>query len=137
VARPDILARGSFLASEPAKVCSVLLAGAVSSRPKSCLNPKPHTWFNLAEEGGRVWRIIFFDEDEINAVSLLAAGDPLAVSGTLHIHPATDSQGRRRLAFEVVGKQILILRSRSAAKARATSFFAPPAAGGIIRPRVG
>lgn len=117
---------------------AVLLAGSVASVPKSCLNPKPHAWFNLRSEGDeRVWRVVIYDEAEINAVRLLAVGDALSVAGQLNIHQATDSQGRRRLAFEVVGRQLLVLRRRSAAKARATSFFEPPTAGGFVRPRVG
>jgi hypothetical protein len=115
-----MFARGSLSLRKP--MANILVAG-IASQPKSKLDPRPHVYFNLAEEGGRTWRIVFFDEDEIVAVGLLAAGDALAVSGTLNLHATVDSQGRRRLAFEVVGKQVLILRSRSKAAARNTAFF--------------
>jgi hypothetical protein len=129
-----MFARGSLSLRKP--MANILVAG-IASQP-SKLDPRPHVYFNLAEEGGRTWRIVFFDEDEIVAVGLLAAGDALAVSGTLNLHAATDRQGRRRLAFEVVGKQILILRSRSMVAARNTAFFSPPQTGGYVtRPRVG
>jgi hypothetical protein len=36
----------------------------------------------------------------------------------------------KRIAFSAVAKQLMLLRVRSAAKARASSFFEPPAAGG-------
>src|SRR5262245_18580241 len=112
---------------------SILLAASVTTAPKSRLDPIPHTYFNLRCEGDeRIWRGVFFDEDEINAVGLLAVGDSLSVVGLLNIHPATDSLGRRRLAFEVIGRQLLLLRRRSPAAVRASNFLDPPAAGGIV-----
>jgi hypothetical protein len=51
---------------------AVLLAGCVVSVPKSCLNPKPHAWFNLRSEGDeRVWRVTVFDEDEVGDLDRL------------------------------------------------------------------
>jgi hypothetical protein len=61
----------------------------------------------------------------------------VALTGNLDVHPEEDRLGRRRIAYCVVAKQLLLLRARSAAKARATSFFEPPTAGGFVRPRVG
>src|SRR5262249_18852644 len=95
---------------------AILLAGCVVSVRKSCLNPKPHVAFHLGAEGDdeRVWRVIIYVEDEVPGVDRLRVGDMLAVAGVLNIHPATDSQKRRPLAFEVVGRQLLFLRLRSA-----------------------
>jgi hypothetical protein len=53
----------------------------------------------------------------------------------LDIHAAADSQGRRRLAFQVIGRQLLFLRQRSLAKT--TAFYEQPPGGGYARPRVG
>ena len=109
---------------------SVLLAGSVVSRPQPRLDPKPHTWFNLRSEGDeRIWRVIIYHEDEVPGVDRLALGDVLAVAGVLNLHPAMDSQGRRRLSFEVIGRQILLLRIRSSERARA-AFFEPAVANG-------
>jgi hypothetical protein len=41
-------------------------------------------------------------------------------------HGAEDNLGRRRNAFCIVAKQLLLLRARSAAKAAASSFYEPP-----------
>jgi hypothetical protein len=68
----------------------------------------------------------------VPGVDRLAIGDVLAVAGVLNLHPATDSLDRRRLAFEVVGRQLLLLRLRSSEKVRATNFYEPPVAGGIV-----
>src|SRR5262245_43895141 len=111
---------------------SVLLAGSVLTAPKSRLDPKPHQWFNLRAEGGdeRVWRAITYDEDELNpAIGLLTRGDSVAIVGRLDVHAAEDSLGRKRIAFVVIVKQILILRRRSPAAVRASNFLEPPAAG--------
>jgi hypothetical protein len=111
---------------------SILLAGSIASKPQSKLDPRPHTSFNLRSEGDeRIWRVIIYHEDEVPGVDRLALGDVLAVAGVLNLHPATDSQGRRRLAFEVVGRQILLLRIRSSERARAT-FFEPSMANGAV-----
>jgi hypothetical protein len=81
-------------------VSAVLLAGCVVPRPKSCLNPKPHSWFNLRSEGDeRIWRVTAYDEDEIGGLDTPAVGDALSVVGALDIHAAEDSQGRRRIAY--------------------------------------
>jgi hypothetical protein len=99
---------------------AILLAGCVVSVPKSCRSPKPHAWFNLRSEGDeRIWRVTVYDEDEVGGVGTLAVGDALSVAGVLNIHPAMDGQGRRRLAYEVTGKQLLLLRIRSSERARA------------------
>jgi hypothetical protein len=91
----------------------------------SRLDPKPHTWFNLRAEGDeRIWRVIIYHEDEIPGTDRLALGDILAVAGVLNLHPATDSLGRRRLAFEIIGRQLLLLRLRSSERARA-AFLEP------------
>jgi hypothetical protein len=114
---------------------SVLLAGSVLTAPKSRLDPKPHTWFNLRceDENDRTWRAVVFDEEELGgAVSLLAVGDACAIVGKLDVHAAEDSLGRKRIAFCVTVKQILILRRRSPAAVRASNFLEPPAAGGIV-----
>jgi hypothetical protein len=118
---------------------AILLAGSVLSLPRSCLNPKPHAWFNLRSEGDeRIWRVTVYDEDEVGGVDTLAVGDVLSVVGLLNIHPVTDSQGRKRLAYEVIGRQLLLLRLRSSERARAMGFYEPPKAGGFVaRPRIG
>jgi hypothetical protein len=113
----------------------LLLAGSVLTAPRSCLSPKPHSWFNLRSEGDneRVWRCVVFDEDEFGpAASLLAVGDACAIVGKLDVRVAADSLGRERIAFCVTVKQLLVLRRRSAMKARSTDFFEPPSAGGIV-----
>jgi hypothetical protein len=113
----------------------LLLAGSVLTPPRSCLSPKPHSWFNLRSEGDneRTWRCVVFDEDELGpAVSLLAVGDACAIVGKLDVHAATDSLGRKRIAFCVTVKQLLLLRRRSPAAIRASSFLEPPAAAGIV-----
>src|SRR5262245_21398170 len=119
----------------------LLLAGSVQTAPKSCLSPKPHAWFNRRSEGDneRTWRCTVFDEEELGpAVSLLAVGDACAIVGKLDVHVATDSLGRKRIAFCVTVKQLLLLRRRSPAAVRASNFLEPPAAGGIVaRPPVG
>jgi hypothetical protein len=89
----------------------------------------------LRSEGDdeRVWRAITYDEDELGpAISLLAVGDACAIVGKLDVHAATDALGRKRIAFCVTVKQILILRRRSLAAVRASNFLEPPAAGGIV-----
>jgi hypothetical protein len=99
---------------------SILLAGSIASRPKSSLSPRPHSWFNLRSEGDeRIWRVVIYHEDEVPGVDRLAIGDVLSVAGVLDIHPVLDSQGRKRLAYEVIGQQIMLLRLRSSEKARA------------------
>ena len=98
---------------------SVLLAGSVVSAPRACLNPKPHVAFHLRVEGDeRVWRVIVFDEDEVPGVDRLAVGDVLSVVGLLNIHPVMD-KGTKRLAYEVIGRQLLLLRLHSSERARA------------------
>jgi hypothetical protein len=78
---------------------AILLAGSVVSVPKSCLNPKPHAWFNLRSgDDARIWRETIFHEDEVPGLDRLTVGDVLSVVGLLNIHPVTDSQGRKRLA---------------------------------------
>jgi hypothetical protein len=108
---------------------SILLAGSIASRPISHRDPKPHTSFALRGEGdSRIWKVIIYHEDEVPGVDPLAQGDVLAVAGVLNLHPATDSLGRRRLAFEVVGRQLLLLRIRSSERAKAASFYESPMA---------
>jgi hypothetical protein len=101
---------------------SVLLAGSVVSRPQPRLDPKPHTWFNLRSEGDeRIWRVTIYHEDEVPGIDRLAAGDVLSVVGLLNIHPVMD-KGKKRLAYEVIGRQLLLLRLRSSERARAMAF---------------
>jgi hypothetical protein len=95
-----------------------MLAGSITSCPKSSISPKPHTYFNLRCEE-RIWRVVILHEDEVPGLDRLAIGDVLSVVGLLNIHPVTDSQGRKRLAYEVIGRQILLLRLRSSERARA------------------
>jgi hypothetical protein len=65
-------------------------------------------------------------------------GDACSIVGRLDVHVAEYRLRRKRIAFCAVAKQLMLLRVRSAAKARASSFFEPPAAGGFVqRPRVG
>jgi hypothetical protein len=116
----------------------ILLAGVVCSVPKASISDsRPHMTFRLpAESDGQVWKITAFDEDQIG-VETLAIGDACAIVGSLDVHAAEDSLGRRRIAFCVTARQLLLLRSRSAVKAAATSFLEPPTAGGAVRPRIG
>jgi hypothetical protein len=134
--RAGIFSRAvSSLLLEAALMPSILLAGSIASCPKSSLSPKPHTWFNIRSEGenDRIWRAVVFDEEELGpAVSLLAVGDACAIVGKLDVHVATDSLGRKRIAFCVTVKQLLLLRRRSPAAVRASNFLEPPAAGGIV-----
>jgi hypothetical protein len=90
-----------------------------------------------AESDGQVWKILAYHEDEIGGLDTLAIGDACAIVGSLDVHAAEDRLGRRRIAYCVTAKQLLLLRARSAVKAAATSFFEPPMAGGVVRPRVG
>jgi Single-strand binding protein family len=128
------------LLPSPQKMAVVLIAGLVCSLPRPSIpaNGRPHTAFHLkAESDGQIWKVTVFHEDEIAVVDALAVGDAVALTGNLDVHPEEDRLGRRRIAYCVVAKQLLLLRARSAAKARATSFFDPPTAGGIVRPRIG
>jgi hypothetical protein len=118
----------------------VLVAGLICSLPRPSIpaNGRPHTAFHLkAESDGQIWKVFVFHEDEVPLIDALAVGDACSIVGQLDVHVAEDSLGRRRIAYCVVAKQLLLLRARSAAKARATSFFEPPTAGGFVRPRVG
>jgi hypothetical protein len=121
-------------------MATVLVAGLVCSLPKAAIpaNGRLHTAFHLkAESDGQIWKITVFHEDEIGVVDTLAIGDACSIVGRLDVHVAEDSLGRKRIAFCAVAKQLMLLRARSAAKARASSFFEPPTAGGIVRPRIG
>jgi single-stranded DNA-binding protein len=105
---------------------SILLAGSVASRVKSCRDPKPHSWFYVrCEDDARTWRVVIYDEDEVPGLDRLAVGDVLSVAGALHIRAATDSQGRRRLALQIIGRQMLLLRRRS--RERAAGLHEQPA----------
>jgi hypothetical protein len=101
---------------------SILLAGSVASCPKSSLNPRPHTSFNIRCEE-RTWRVVIYHEDEVPGLDRLAIGDVLSVAGLLNIHPVSD-RGKRRLAYEIIGRQILLLRLRSSERARAMASAA-------------
>jgi hypothetical protein len=116
------LALISAIAGIAAEFPWVSSAGCVLSRPKFCLNRKPHAWFNLRDE--RIWRVTAYAEDEIGGLDTLAVGDALSVVGALDVHAAEESQGRKRIAYCVTARQLLLLRSRSPAKASASSFFA-------------
>jgi hypothetical protein len=121
----------------PQKMAAVLIAGLVCSLPKTSLNGRPHTTFFVrAESDGQIWKITVFHEDEIGVADTLAIGDAIALTGSLNVRPEKDRLGRKRIAFCAVAKQLMLLRARSAAKARASSFFEPPTAGGIVRPRM-
>jgi hypothetical protein len=112
-----------------------LIAGLVASLPKASLptSGRPHTAFLLkAESDGQLWKILVFHEDEIGVVDTLAIGDACAIVGRLEVHVAEDSLGRRRVAFCAIAKQVMALRLRSPMKARASSFAAPPMAGGVV-----
>src|SRR5262249_2686115 len=83
------------------------------------LNPKPHVAFHVRceDDKERTWRIVVYDQDQVPGIDTLMIGDVLSVVGTLSIYSAKDRLGRQRLAFEVVGKQALLLRRRSREKA--------------------
>jgi hypothetical protein len=63
-------------------MASVLLAGCIVSAPKSCRDPKPHTWFYL-KDGEQVWRVTVRHEDELAITDTLVLGDALSVAWIL------------------------------------------------------
>jgi hypothetical protein len=113
----------------------VLIAGLVASLPKPSTNGRPHsTFFLRAESDGQIWLVKIFHEDEITVVDNLAINDAVAFTGSLEVRAEEDRQGRKRIAFSVVAKQLLVLQRRSRMKAAAMIHNDQP---GFARPRIG